>query len=323
MTIFRSMWSSWIVPLPNYLEIFGGGSIYVTNCGEILQRHNEKLKKICKPSIRKYYLNGHSAIPIDLILELSKEDPNILNECFIFSRKFGSRSNKPHKLPKNITAELAYLIGTLRDGSIAKTDYRIYISQSGEGAREWLENLSQIFEKIFEVKTRIKKINNEYRLNIYSKSLRIFIEKLFEMPFDQNKWCTPKIIEENKETWIPYVSGFFDAEGYCTSKETFEKTGKVKIAFTQNNLKSLEFIKKVLEYYEIKTGEIFLEKDEKRYALYIQSKNEILKFISIFKSIRKGPQLLELRGLLKTPELVPSEMSPRTASLEISNRVKH
>ncbi len=292
--------SAWILPLPNYLEIFGGNSIYVTNCGEILRKHNEKLKKICKPSIRKYYLNGHSAAPIDLILNLSREDPTILTECFVSSLGFGSRSNKPHLLPKSVTADMAYIIGALRDGSIGKNN-KVYISQSGEGSKEWLEALEQIFKNLFEIKTHINKINNEYRLNIYSKPLRIFLEKIFEMPFDQNNWATPNIIEKNLETWIPYISGFFDAEGYCTSKETFEKIGKAKIGFAQNNFKSLEFIKISLEHYGIRANKVFLEKDGKRHALYIQSKSEILKFISIFKPVRKRQQLLELESLLKAP----------------------
>ena len=159
--------------------------------------------------------------------------------------------------------------------------------------------LAGLFENIFEIRPRIKKVNSEYRLNVYSKPIRIFFEKVFEMPFEQNNWSTPKIIEKNEKAWIWYISGFFDAEGYCTSKETFKRTGKGKITFSQNNRKSLEFIKNALEYYGIRSGKLFLEKDGRRHSLNIQSKESILRFVDTFKIVRKHSQLLELRDLLR------------------------
>lgn len=101
--------------------------------------------------------------------------------------------------------------------------------------------------------------------------------------------------------WIPYISGFFDAEGYATKTKTLEKTGKKKIGFFQTNRKSLSFIKRALKKHGINSGKIYLETGRKCFALYIQSKDDILKFAKIFSLVRKNDQVLRLSNALETP----------------------
>ena len=116
--------------------------------------------------------------------------------------------------------------------------------------------------------------------------------------------------------WNPYISGFFDAEGHCTKPETFKKTGKKKVQFHQNNRETLEFVKYVLAKFEIKSGKLHLTRNRKCYALYVQSKEGIIKFSSIFELKRKKQDLENLVSILSawgTPKRVPSEMYLSTA----------
>ena len=182
---------------------------------------------------------------------------------------------------------MAYLIGALRDGYIDEKQYLISIGQKD---RKWLEHLQKLVKESFGVESKIRAINNAFELRIFSKRL-----------FTQMKWMgvsdsrtTPPMILERRELWVPYINGFFDAEGHCTSPATFGKTGKKKISFHQNDRASLEFIKSVLEENDIKTGAIYLQKSRRCHALYIQSKDGIRKFAKTFSPVRKKEQLNNL-----------------------------
>lgn len=310
------------IPIRNYMKMFSGGQIFVSGCNEILKKQNEYMKKLCKPSMRKYYISGHSSVPVDLILKLSEKNRKIIYECFKAAR-FASRANAPHKLPKEISYDLAYIVGVLRDGSITSHDYSLRISQSGKFSREWLLKIRDIFKKEFGISGRISKYENENRFEVKSKPLTLFIRNIFEMPLNQKYWNTPKIIKKNKELWIPYVCGFFDAEGYCTSKKTFFKTGKAKIAFSQNNFDSLDFIKKVLSFYKINSSKVCFDKNKKCYSLYVQSKNDIINFSNIFKIVRKHSQLSELLTVIKDTKSGSFRNAYSAASSEAAGGVKH
>ncbi len=177
-------------------------------------------------------------------------------------------------------AEIAYIIGAMRDGFLYEKDYCISISQKNE---EWLKYLQLLFIKNFNIKPKIRKwkTKNAFELRIFSKELFFFFKNNF---FKEE---VPQIIEENKEFWIPYISGYFDAEGHCTKPKTFVKTGKKKISLHQNNKKSLEFIKNVFESYGIKSSKIYLQRGRKCHALYVQSKDGIIKFSNIFSPVQK------------------------------------
>lgn len=311
------------IPIRSYIRIFGGEQIFVSGCNEILKKQKKYLKKLCKPSIRKYYISGHSSAPVDLILKLSEKNRKIISECFKTAEGFASRANAPHKLPKEISYDLAYIVGVLRDGSITSHDYSLRISQSGKFSKKWLLKIRDIFKKEFGINGRISKYGNENRFDVQSKPLVIFMKNIFEMPLNQKYWDTPKIIKRNKELWIPYVCGFFDAEGYCTSRKTFLKTGKAKIAFAQNNFDSLDFIKKILSFYKINSSKVCFDKNKKCYSLYMQSKNDILEFSKKFKILRKHSQLAELLTVIKDTKSGSFRNAYSAASSEAAGGVKH
>jgi len=282
------------IKLLNYLEIFKDKQIFIGGCENILRQYRKQIRSISKKSISNYYLSGKSNIPVDLIFRIAENNTEILEKCFENVKIFSPRSYKGHKLPKIVTKQLAYLIGSLRDGTINDRTYSIVISQKGQEGKKWLLYLRKIIKQEFDINPKIMKFKNNFIIQINSKVLFIFLNKIFEMSTNQSDWETPKIIKQNKELWIPYISGFFDAEGYCTKTRTFQKTGKIKISFHQNNFESLKFIKNVLNLMDIPTGKIYLQKGRKCYALYIQSKNGILKFYNIFNLFRKRDNLKNL-----------------------------
>ena len=192
---------------------------------------------------------------------------------------------------KLIEQDTAYILGAIRDGYLDEKQYLVSISQKN---REWLEFLKQMIKETFEVDSKIRQFRNAFELRIFSKKFFTHL-KSFGI---QNSSTMPARILQNKELWVPYISGFFDAEGYCTSPETFRKTGKKKISFHQNDKESLEFIKSVLEQFGIKTSKIYLQKNRNCHALYIQSSDSIRKFHLIFKPIRKRKQLDNLLSVL-------------------------
>lgn len=219
-----------LAELPNYLKLFEGEDVYLYGCQEILKEYKYEIKQYTKKSMMYYYLNGESAVLVDLILKLSVKHPNILEKCFKTVKRFAPRSFKGHKLPKCARGDLAYLIGAIRDGSINRNDYTISISQNH---KNWLNYLGNIFSKEFGVNPKIEKFRNYYILKLKSKVLFLFLNKIFEMPTNQDFWETPKIIVKNKELWIPYISGFFDAEDTPPNQKLTEKQIKRRFHFTK------------------------------------------------------------------------------------------
>ena len=190
-------------------------------------------------------------------------------------------------------SDTAYLIGAMHDGFLYEKDYCISIGQKSE---EWLKYLQKLFEKNFNVKSKIRKwkFKNAFELRIFSKELFFFIKNNF---YNEE---IPRIIRENKKFWIPYVSGYFDAEGHCTKPSTFAKTGKKKISLHQNSKESLEFVKEAFESYGIKSSKIYLQRGRKCHALYVQSKNGIIKFSNTFSPVQKRQAVDELVKILCT-----------------------
>ena len=307
--------------IPNFLNVFRNEDIYLAGCAEALQKYRTEIKQLSKRSIVHYYLSGKSAVPADLVIKLSENHPEILEECFRKATSFASRANKGHKLPKKITHQLAYLAGCLRDGTLDTKRYCISITQKKE-AESWLKLLTDIFRDEFGVKAYSRKFRDCVEIRVHSKPLALYIKEILGMPANQKIWETPAIVKENKELWKFYIAGFFDAEGYCTKPETLRKTGKKKISFHQNNRESLEFIKNALNTFGIKTSEIYLQRDRNCFSLFVQSDSGIKKFAENFPIIRKKKELHNLVTALETPKLVPPKMSRSSAWQETGKGVK-
>jgi intein-encoded DNA endonuclease-like protein len=188
---------------------------------------------------------------------------------------------------KELIENIAYICGALRDGYLYEKHYLISIAQKD---KQWLEYLQRLFIETFGVKSKIRNLGDAFELRVFSKQLFYFIREFSEL----------EKIKQNKDLWVPFISGFFDAEGHCTSPATYRKTGKKKISFHQNDYESLKFIKNALKEFGVKSGKIYLQKGRNCHALYIQSKNEIMRFASVIKPIRKQSQLNDLVSALSS-----------------------
>lgn len=284
--------------IPNAVCAWAGEDLFVRLPKPFLR---EKLKKcgLCR-STYFHYLSSQ-AVPLALILASSSPD-----EVWTKAISFSSRSKSQVKIPRFVDSELAYLVGAMRDGSISKragVEYTLSLFQSGRGSYVWLRKISSILRRQFGVVPKIEADRDGHRVLVHSKPVVLFFEHAFSMPMDQRYWDTPNLIKSELSTEIGqssqlvkgYVAGFFDAEGYVTSIETFRKIGKTKLAFYQNNRASLEFIRDVLLLCGFRPK---LCEDRGKFALYLYGKEQLAKFYAQFPILRKKNRLRMLLGSL-------------------------
>lgn len=281
-----------MVHLPNYLldlidgeddisiRAYGFESYFRTIWQEI-ENKNKTLKrlKITKRSFHQY-MKGSRSFPISILYKICKEYSEqqkcefeeIWNNIFERTTYFKSVCNHSRKirLPKELCGDLAYLVGALRDGCLATYSKNINhfgVVYTQESHPEWLEVISQLFEKVFLIKPNLSK-----QLCIYNKPIFRFFERVFEHPpGNQGNWKTPNIITK-APTKIKnyYIQGFFDAEGVCSMSD-------FKLGFVQKNKESLEFIKSELEKQKISCGSIL--KDRNSHRFWICERKSVLRFI--------------------------------------------
>ena len=80
---------------------------------------------------------------------------------------------------------------------------------------------------------------------ITNKKIVMDIQRLSDMISPQKGWKTPKIIsEKNEKDLIPYIRGFWDAEGGLPKQPLTAK--QRYLSFDQKNKESLDFIRKNL-----------------------------------------------------------------------------
>lgn len=119
------------------------------------------------------------------------------------------------KYPKELTEDLAYLVGCFRDGGLSKYKYEINITQR---SRKWLEKLSQIIKREFGVHCQIYGPwkDNCFRLKIRSFGLWAIFKVLFEW---EKLWKTPELIKTApKNLQVAYIRGYWEAEGHNSKK---------------------------------------------------------------------------------------------------------
>ncbi len=231
------------------------------------------------------YLRSDGGIPISALHKLTREYSKqngkslnkIWNEIFEDVKYFRGMSSKSKFiiLPKYLTNDLAYLVGALRDGCLVTfsgnpNHFGVIFTQ--ESCPEWFSmTVIPKLEKLFGVKPKLR-----YEIQIYSKPIFRFFERLFDHPpGNQTEWKTPKIIKcAPIELQLAYIQGFFDAEGMYT------KNGY--IGFAQNNIESLKFIKSILESQGIKCGKV--RRSRNNHIFTITNRNGVERFIKIIGS---------------------------------------
>ena len=181
-----------------------------------------------------------------------------------------------------LTKDLAYLLGSLRDGSVlkyseksGKTHY--YITFYSKDIY-WLNFLSKILTRIFSEKQSlcIPKKGTPY-LRIYSKKIAEMMREKFGHPLtSQITWKTPDILlkTNNPEIIKWYIAGFWDAEGGFDIR-----THQIRFHLSWNGLECppLMDIKQFLKKLNIETGEVGIYENKNgnfpRFVLRISKKD--------------------------------------------------
>ncbi len=131
----------------------------------------------------------------------------------------------------NMSAELFYLLGALRDGSLPKCKVKKEITFASDINREWIEIVSDTVSNTFNIsksKCKIYKFKSNkskqfcYRLKVYSSDIYKELSKYY-VPGKQVFWKTPEIVKNSSlELQKHYIAGFYDAEGGCRDVEKFK-----------------------------------------------------------------------------------------------------
>jgi len=209
-------------------------------------------------------------------------------------------SKIPIKIPKNITKELAYLAGLLRDGTVTIEKNQEYSCAFYSKNIKFLEDIKPKIEKTFNVNTKIQRFGDCYGVRVRSKTLCLFFNIVFGFISNQEYWDTPSIIKKSDNTIKKhYITGFFDAEGGVPHLEHMKdpKRKNMYIKFVQKNKESLEFIKSHLNSIGIETGDVYWSVNKNNLKIKMSS---IKSFSSYIKPLHpeKANRLVMLNRLL-------------------------
>lgn len=160
-----------------------------------------------------------------------------------------------------LTNDLAYLVGSLRDGSVCrfsdKTGKLHHSIAIYSKSSEWLNLLSEKFERVFKKKPSIVIPKNRTPfIRAYSKEIVEMLNEQFQHPIGkQIGWDTPSLIKIGDEEILQnYIAGFWDAEG---GVDVHNKEAKFYLSWNGEKCFPLEFIKDILEKkFQIKSGRI-------------------------------------------------------------------
>ena len=190
-----------------------------------------------------------------------------------------------------LTSNLAYLLGSLRDGSICR-----FKSNQGKicssvtfysKSREWLKILQIKILDVFERTTKIVQYGNKTPyLRIYSKELVNKLNGEFQCPLKtQIGWITPLPIKasNNPEIIKNYIAGFWDAEGGANLKS---QQIALYLSWNGNDCPPLEDLKAMLEKFEITLVEKILSHELK------------LDLEQVFSDIVRSPEAINTAAAL-------------------------
>lgn len=159
-----------------------------------------------------------------------------------------------------LTNELAYLLGALRDGSVlryaeknGKTHHALSLYNKN---KEWLKQLEKTFEVLFCKKPSFSEPKNGTPyLRIYSKEIVETFQREFQHPLtSQITWETPRVILlADSEQQKHYIAGFWDAEG---GQDKVTMQIRFHLSWNGETCPPLNDLKQMLERIGIQTGKV-------------------------------------------------------------------
>ncbi len=247
-----------LLPLPKvlkYMEQVGGIRIRSETVRNLFKEHveNHGLSQTARNweinrVTLKGYLEGRS-MPLELTHKLLSytELAQLTDVQYCAGR--GGPTNYVN-LPMELTRDLAYLIGALRDGYIGITQNKDYLVSYIGKDKEWLENINQKFQDTFGIalKLRPDSRGNCYYIERSSKPILHFIAHIFNHPIGKQKdWEFPSIFTKTLEgnKWA-HIAGIVDAEGHIrrphesSRSTTISQTNEPFINLLQKELMSLD-----------------------------------------------------------------------------------
>jgi len=265
-------------------------SLRIWCINDILQKMYSEIKECKGRGISKLYmrhfeiarrtmygwLNGTSPITVFHLMKFIKlwknsceksneEEAKIIKSVFSHSLYFSVEKGRKIKLPTDITADLAYLIGyVIGDGCLSgknlikRSQFRIRIASD---TKKFLNQIiNPLFHQLFSIKGRIYKITNSqcYELSVQSKVLYLFLNKICDIPIGKKKGklTIPTIISKgSKKIKFAFISGFFDADGCIYEKQK-------AIIFAQADRKFLTMLRRLLNNLNINMRPIYTKRKE-------------------------------------------------------------
>lgn len=253
-----------------------------------LELEENILNQIKPTKIKIYKWRRLNSFPLDFVHSNYR---NLLPKT-VFLKSGNGNAHSKVKIPRNFTKGLAYIMGALRDGSVYTSRGKHWIRIYDTSDAMWIKTVNKIFKQIFDTELHLrsqKKINAAY-LDVSSKPLFHLFKILFNGK--QIHKDVPEIIKTSPiEIKKAYIEGFFDAEGHVPHNNT----KRYQIDFSQKDIKSLEFVKDVLENIGIKCGKISTNR------LPIYGKDNIRKFYSTLNLLNLE-RSKRIRILIEAPQ---------------------
>jgi len=208
----------------------------------------------------------------DYLIMPEKINLNVKNQKINFKPElFRESQTKKVKIPRALTKDFARLLGYyLGDGSYEHD--RLTFFEQRKDVAEVYENL---IKKVFNIDSKLlfRKDKNYYQLRVYSRIITQLFLHIFP---NKNKTLEEKIpsiiLKSTDDCLAAFINGFFDAEGYISSKRVALGINNPKITQQlQFALLRLGIISSINEYSNKKNQ----YSNKTRYTLSIEDKESI------------------------------------------------
>ena len=183
-----------------------------------------------------------------------------------------------------ITPQIAYILGAIRDGSMDIRAGKNYEIKIGQENKEWLEILQVMFRRSFGFGGSITRHMGIYHiLRITRKSIVEEVLRLSEFRKPQSEWNTPTVVRYQALRVLKvYVRGFFDAEGGIP-----ENPRKWRyVSFDQKNKESLEFVRNVLVRFRFRPTNLTFTSGVWQFRL--TRRGDLIRFCRWIKPLHPG-----------------------------------